>query len=246
MANRLTKGTGLFGKLVAIDLTLAGFLFGSTTNSITAFAGGGQGSAVALTTGYNRITVCATAADSVKLPAATAGKEVKIKNNGAAYASVFPATGEVIDTLAANTSVSLPAGGTISFYCVVAGTWESSKLHPVPKYSTGTTTTTFAAGQLTGGSEVTYRSTAGTPGTITTRTAAQMFTDDPYARVGGTYMLRIGNTAAGSATMTIAAGSGVTLTGTATVSDTYVSIFMVTYTSATALTMQYVGSEVTA
>lgn len=232
------------------DLTVSGTLTNSAysqartvTNTITAFAGGGQGSAVTLTTSLNRITTCATAADSVKLPAATAGKEVKIKNNGAAYASIFPASGEVIDTLAANTSVSLPVGGTIEFYCVVAGTWESSKLHPVPKYSTGTTTTTFAAGQLTGGSEVTYLSTAVTPGSIATRTAAQMFVDDPFARVGGSYMLRVTNAAA-SNTMTITAGSNVTITGTATVAAQYTSIFHVSYTSATALVMQLVAQEV--
>ena len=82
---------------------------------------------------------------------------------------------------------------------------------------------------------------AGTPGSIATRTATQMFNDNPYASVGGGYRLRISNTAAGSATMTITAGSGVTLTGTATIADGSYRDFIVTYTSATALTIQNIG-----
>lgn len=109
------------------------------------------------------------------------------------------------------------------------------------KFSTGTTTTTFTTGQLTGALWVSYASTAGTPGSIATRTATQMFNDNPYASVGGGYRLRISNTAAGSATMTITAGSGVTLTGTATIADGSYRDFIVTYTSATALTIQNIG-----
>ena len=58
--------------------TLTGLQARSVTAGITAFAGGGQGSATALTTEINQISTCATGGDSVKLPAAAAGYMVAI------------------------------------------------------------------------------------------------------------------------------------------------------------------------
>jgi hypothetical protein len=94
--------------------------------AITAFATGGQASATALTKEFNEITTCATLGDSVKLPAAEAGKLVVIKNNGAAAADVFPATGDSINALAVNLAVKIMPGETISFRAVDATVWEAS------------------------------------------------------------------------------------------------------------------------
>lgn len=214
------------------------------TNAITAFAGGGQGSAVALTSTINSITTCATAGDSVKLPTATAGSLVQVSNLGAAYAAIFPASGDLIDALAANAAVNLPSGGAMLFTCAVTGSWKALNMSvPDAKFTTGTTTTTFAAGQLTGGRFVNYTNTQGTPGSIQTRTAAQMFADDPTARVGNSYFLRVTN-GQGTGTLTITAGSNVTLTGTMTVAVNTMRDFIVTYTSATALVIQNIGTGV--
>lgn len=116
-----------------------------------------------------------------------------------------------------------------------------SSLAPAAKFTTGTTTTTFAAGQLTGAAFTCYTNTQGTPGSIATRTATEMFGDDAAAVVGRVYVLRIVN-GQGTGTLTVTAGSGVTLTGTATVAANTWRDFVVTYTSATALTMQNVGT----
>ena len=212
------------------------------TNAITAFAGGGQSSATALTSTINSITTCATAGDSVKLPTATAGSIVQVSNLGAAYANVYPASGDLIDALAANAAVSLPVGGSLFFTCAVTGSWKSMGNGKVSdaKFTTGTTTTTFTAGQLTGGPFTNYTNTQATPGSIATRTATQMFNDDPNARVGYSYLLRITN-GQGTGTLTVTAGSGVTLTGTMTVALNTWRDFVVTYTSATALTIQNIG-----
>lgn len=213
------------------------------TNAITAFAGGGQASATALTSTINSITTCATAADSVKLPTATAGSIIQVSNLGAAYADVYPTSGDLIDALAANTAIKCPVGGSIIFTCSVTGSWKSTIGRgnlPDAKFTTGTTTTTFAAGQLTGAPTVNYTNTQGTPGSIATRTATQMFTDDPNARVGNSYLLIVTN-GQGSGTLTITAGTGVTLTGTMTIAANTWRMFTVTYTSATALTIQNLG-----
>ena len=97
----------------------------STANAITAFAGGGQASATALTATHNRITTVATAADSVKLPAAIAGSFVTVFNKGANSANVFPATGDAINALSANAAYALAATKGALFVCMVNGTWDT-------------------------------------------------------------------------------------------------------------------------
>ncbi len=240
--------TGTFATLEATQTfsgtkTFSAIKRNKATNAITAFASGGQASAVALTSEINSITVCATAGDSVKLPTSVAGMKIQVSNLGAAHAAVFPISGDLIDGLAANASVSLAVGGSITFTCSVAGSWKSSSQTVLgAKYTTGTTTTTFTAGQLTGAAFASYHSTAATPGSISTRSATEMFADDPYARVGGGYRLRVSNVSTAAAVLTITAGSGVTLTGPLhTVLDTGYRDYIITYTSATALVMQNQG-----
>jgi hypothetical protein len=222
--------------------TLGSMPLFKASNAVSAFAGGGQSSATALTSTINSITICATAGDSVKLPTATAGSLLQVSNLGAAYANVFPASGDLIDALAANAALALPVGGSLFFSCAVTGSWKSSGRNvPDAKFTTNTTTTTFAAGQLTGAPFVNYTNTQGTPGSIATRTATQMFADDPNARVGNSYLLRITN-GQGTGTLTVTAGVGVTLTGTATIALNTWRDFVVTYTSATALVMQNIAT----
>lgn len=133
--DQTTTATLGFGLTISTgDLTLtagnlamtAGFVIESAANAITAHAGGGQGSATLLAKQINRVTVVATAGDSVKLPAATAGKVMTVINADAADAmDCFPATGEVINALAANTALSIAANTTVIFFCAVAGVWNS-------------------------------------------------------------------------------------------------------------------------
>ena len=103
-----------------------GFLQMSALNAVTAFAGGGQTSAVQIADGITRVTTVASAADSVKLPLAKAGTIVLVINAAAANAvAIFPATGDVINALSANASISVAANKTIYFVCAVDGTWNS-------------------------------------------------------------------------------------------------------------------------
>lgn len=97
----------------------------STATGITAFAGGGQANAVPLTATYNRVTTVASAADSVKLPAALAGSRVVVFNKGANSMNVFPATGDAINALAANAAIALATTKGMEFVCMVAGTWDT-------------------------------------------------------------------------------------------------------------------------
>ena len=99
---------------------------GSTANAITAAAGGGQANAVLLSSTYNRVTTVATAADSVKLPAAKAGSRFYVFNKAAANSlDVFPSTGDNINALAANAAYALAVTKGVGFYCMVDGTWDT-------------------------------------------------------------------------------------------------------------------------
>lgn len=108
------------------SLTTTGLNISSHVDALTAHAGGGQGSALALTHAINRVTTVATTGDSVKLPAALAGETVVVINAAASNAmDCFPATGEIINALAANTAISIAANSKLTFVCAVNGTWNS-------------------------------------------------------------------------------------------------------------------------
>lgn len=102
------------------------FPAGNADNGITAFASGGQTNAVQLKYRVSRVTTVATAADSVKMPKAKKGMSMTVINAAAANAmNVFPATGEVINALSANTALSVVANKAIRFTCAVNGVWNT-------------------------------------------------------------------------------------------------------------------------
>lgn len=79
--------------------------------AITAHAGGGQALAYALTAKFSQISVCATAADSVVLPAAfSAGYRMTIANDGTERADVYPASGDTIEGMVADAPIQLLPG----------------------------------------------------------------------------------------------------------------------------------------
>lgn len=98
----------------------------SATDAITAHAGGGQISAVALISQINRVTTVATAGDSVKLPPATPGLEITVINAAAANSmNVFPIAGDAINALGANAAFAVAATKVVTFRCAGAGQWHS-------------------------------------------------------------------------------------------------------------------------
>ncbi len=99
----------------------------SSQDALTAFAGGGQGSATKITSSIARFATVATAADSSVLPSAVAGMEITVVNSGAASMNVFPASGEKIDGGSTNAAVAIVNGKSATFYCTVAGQWFSLK-----------------------------------------------------------------------------------------------------------------------
>lgn len=103
-----------------------------TKVAITAFAGGGQTSATQLNYGLNQVTVVATAADSVQLPACTVGAIVYVTNDDSTDAmTVYGKLGrtDTINGTAGATGVSQVAGSHAFYVCVApgaaSGAWQT-------------------------------------------------------------------------------------------------------------------------
>ena len=98
----------------------------STADNITAHAGGGQGAATQLNSMVNRITIVATAGDSVVLPAGAVGLQITVINAAAANSmNVFPQSGAQINSLGANAAFAVVAGKTAQFTCTSPNQWHS-------------------------------------------------------------------------------------------------------------------------
>jgi hypothetical protein len=93
------------------------------TLGITAFATGGQASAVELTTRFNLVETVASAGDSVKLPTAVAGKALTVTNKGANAIDLFPGSGDNIDGTGVDTAVSVAAGSSATLWAADATNW---------------------------------------------------------------------------------------------------------------------------
>jgi len=111
---------------IAGEKTFTGRVIHPSATTITAFSGGGQGSATLLTKDQNFVTTVAATNDSVKLPVAKGGGDrLLIFNLGANILAVFPNTGGEIDAEGANNSVTIAAGSSKIFVSDALLSWES-------------------------------------------------------------------------------------------------------------------------
>ena len=104
------------------------------TAEVVAAAGNAQGNAGAITVAAPGI-IHATGADATKgiiLPAAAAGKCYFIKNADAANAvlKVYPASGDAINAIAADSAISMAAKTAAVFVAIDATTWFTFSLLP--------------------------------------------------------------------------------------------------------------------
>lgn len=105
--------------------TVTGFQYESTQDNLVAHAGGGQASATPITAMNARITTVATIADSVALPPSAKGLIINVTNAAANSANLFPASGDQINALGANTAFAVAGTKTCSFICYTAGQWHT-------------------------------------------------------------------------------------------------------------------------
>lgn len=137
-----------------------------------------------------------------------------------------------------------PAGPTFlqtQVQSVTAGaaTVAASSPLPVSQFtSISAANGTLALGNMEGAQWVTLATSGATA--MTTRTAAQIIANIPNFQVGNSYILRVYNTNAG--TLTLTGGTGVTITGTATIATNVYRDYNVSMTGAATITMQNLGS----
>ena len=211
-------------------VTATGLTTDSVDPAITAHAGGGQDTATALTKNLNIVTTVATAADSVTLPAASAGLRITIVNLGANALAVFPYTSDSINDAAADASVSQDPETSVTYNCYTGVLWESDNesFDTIDKLYLGTniigdkevdheitvTTTTTAA---TAGGKVTVRggtgATSGAGGAVDLIGGTAGAT---AASVGGAINITSGVSGAGNG----ASGAANLKSGAATAADT--------------------------
>lgn len=93
-------------------------------NTITAHAGGGQGSATALTALWNRIDTCASDFDSCKLIAAPIGGKQVVFNNTNKTVAIYPVSGNKINQVA-NYQYNIPPGKVGIFESYEDNAWQA-------------------------------------------------------------------------------------------------------------------------
>lgn len=121
-----TTGTNV-GNAFTVDATNRNFavnnsLLLSTTAGITASTTQAQGQG-AITTDIAVIATCANVNDTVTLPAALAGRQCLVVNNGAQTLQVFPASGDDLGA-GVNTSTTIVAGSRKWFVSFNTTDWE--------------------------------------------------------------------------------------------------------------------------
>lgn len=125
-------------------LIMTGLLTESSADALTAHAGGGQASALALTKEINRVTIAANAGDSVALPASAPGLSIMLINSAANPIQVFGVTPDTINDIATAVGVSQMPNSLVLYACSVAGKWYSEGLGT--GYSGSLMTESFADG----------------------------------------------------------------------------------------------------
>lgn len=127
---------------------------------------------------------------------------------------------------------------------VVAEVNDAAGARYVAKTDTSAVTLTGANVASTGQHLVVVNMTGtlGAGANVTTPTAANWAAALTDGQVGQTYVLRIINSSSGNYAWTVVGGTGVTVTGTATVAQNTWRDFIVTYTSATAIGLQGTGT----
>lgn len=196
-----------------------------------------------------------TTATAAQIVAAVPGAVV-----GQAFWLTYINTTAFVGTIAAGSGVTLtgrvvvPANSSARFLvkftslsavAIIGTSVSQNNALPAAKFTTAALTAgTIPAASIVGAAMCYWQNTGATPGAQTFPTAATLFAAIPNAYVGMVTAFRVINTGAGTLTLTADAGPTITITGTATVAQNVTRDYTITFTSATAATVQSVGSGV--
>jgi hypothetical protein len=118
----LRNGTGAVTMSIALGVvTVNGYLDKKTTATITASTNQAQGQG-ALTSTVNEVATCANPDDAVTLPAAVAGRNATVINNGANTLQIWPASGDNLG-IGVDTSEQLQVNETVTYVAYDGTNW---------------------------------------------------------------------------------------------------------------------------
>lgn len=126
-AINLEVDSATVGGLTATNATFSGLQLSVET---VAAAGANQGNAAAIPSAGIVTVTAADAAKGVRLPTATAGRVIILKNVDNAVLKVYPATGGKINVLADNASLDMAARTATVLFATSATQWFSLPLLP--------------------------------------------------------------------------------------------------------------------
>ena len=115
-------------QLRGLGLLPGGLFIESYTDGITASATQTQAAATQLVSEVNRITVCATRGNGVKLPVSQPGLTIQVINHGAQPCQVYGAGLDTINDQPAATGVSQMQNSVVYYACATAGLWYAEGL----------------------------------------------------------------------------------------------------------------------
>lgn len=128
MAMEAASGSGSVIKVLFANGASLGSQTLGVASATVAAAGTVQGDAAAITTGFTLVTGSTNA--GVQLPAAAAGIICIIKNNVGGNMKVWPATGDAINAIAANSALTMATLTSAVFVAYDATTWYTVPLLP--------------------------------------------------------------------------------------------------------------------
>lgn len=155
---------------------------------------------------------------------------------------------QLLTTLTGQEQLDIIGSGPQATVVTVSTLLKAAGLVGLYSYTTNTATagTTLTAANIYGGGidETTLGLTGALGGAANAQlpTVAALVAVQPSFAIGTTYKLRIVNTSSGAFTWTITTNTGWTLTGAMTIPQNTWRDFYVTFTSATAATLQTVGT----
>lgn len=114
--------------------------------------------------------------------------------------------------------------------------------YSAPVTKTTASAVTYTAEEFTSG--IILRDPNGAGRIDITPTAALLYTELGDPEVGSTFEVVIRNTADAAETITMSGGTGVTISGTATIAQNNTKVFLGVFTSASAVTLYSVGTFV--
>lgn len=104
-------------------------LFGPLVPTTVAATGSTQTDAAQIVSSFTLVTG-ADATKGVKLPIATAGRTITIKNSSASALKVWPTTGDGINAIAVNSAMTIAAQTCPTFRAYDTTTWYTNPLLP--------------------------------------------------------------------------------------------------------------------